>query len=469
MTMVERTTVAMARGGLYDQLGGGFARYSTDASWVVPHFEKMLYDNALLLRVYCHVWRQTDDSSVRDLAARVVVETADFLVRELRTPEGGFASALDADTEGVEGKFYAFTPAELVEALGEEEGAHAARLFEVTEAGTFEHGSSVLQLLHDSDDPSRDAALRLRLLEFRARRTRPARDDKVVAAWNGLAIAALAEAGALFGRPDLVEVAVDCAELLERLHIVDGRLLRTSRDGRAGRNAGVLEDHGDVAEGLLALASVTSDARWVGLAAPLLDVALDHFADGQGGFYDTADDAEALFRRPQDATDNATPSGASAITGALVSYAALTGSARHRDAAERALAAMTPLIADHPRFAGWAAAVGEAVLAGPAEVAVVGDPADPRTEELVDAARRSPAPGAVIAVGSTRHRSVGRAARRPAPRGGRPGGLRLPAHGLPGPGHHDGGARRPAHPSPIAPPSPDPTLLRWRRYRRSAA
>jgi uncharacterized protein YyaL (SSP411 family) len=399
MHMVERTCEAMARGGLYDQLAGGFARYSTDASWVVPHFEKMLYDNALLLRVYCHLWRQTTDPAVRDLARRIAVDSADFLVRDLRTPEGGFASALDADTEGVEGKFYVWTPEQLAGALGPQEGRWAADLYGVTEPGTFEHGSSVLQLPADSEDPARETAVRLRLLASRAERVAPARDDKVVAAWNGLAIAALAEAGVLFGRPDLVDAAVSCAELLERLHVEGGRLLRTSRDGRAGHNAGVLEDHGDVAEGLLVLASATSDARWSSLAGDLLGTVLDHFSDGDGGFFDTADDAETLIRRPQDPTDNATPSGAAAVTAALLTFAALTGSERHRQAAEAAMGRLTPLITGYPRFAGWAGAAAEAMLAGPAEVAIVGDPADPRTQELVAAAWRSPSPGAVIAVG----------------------------------------------------------------------
>ena len=397
--MVERTCEAMARGGLYDQLAGGFARYSTDAAWVVPHFEKMLYDNALLLRVYCHLWRQTADPAVRALAARVAVDTADFLVRDLRTPEGGFASALDADTEGVEGKFYVWTPAQLVEVLGAADGRWAAAAYEVTDDGTFEHGASVLQLLADPDDPARAESVRLRLLASRAERVAPARDDKVVAAWNGLAIAGLVEAGLLFGRPDLVQAAAACADLLERVHVRDGRLLRTSRDGAVGRNAGVLEDHGDVVEGLLVLASATSDRRWLDLAGQLLDAVLVHFADGGGGFFDTADDAETLIRRPQDATDNATPSGAAAVTSALLTYAALTGSERHREAAEVSAAKLMPLLAGHPRFAGWAGAAAEALLSGPAEVAIVGDPADPRTHALVEAAWRSASPGAVIAVG----------------------------------------------------------------------
>jgi uncharacterized protein YyaL (SSP411 family) len=396
LDLVAGTAEAMARGGLYDQLAGGFARYSVDARWVVPHFEKMLYDNALLLRVYAHWWRATGGP----LARRVAVETAGFLLDDLRTDNGGFASALDADSEGEEGRYYVWTPAELNEVLGADDAAWAARLWEVTERGTFEHGSSVLQLRRDPDDAARYERVRDTLREARAERMPPARDDKVVAAWNGLAIAALAEAGALFDRPEHVAAAERAADLMRDLHWTGERLLRTSRDGRAGRNAGVLEDYGDLAEGLLALYAVTGDARRVGGAAALLDVVLEHFAAPDGGFYDTADDAETLVRRPRDPTDNATPSGTAAVAGALLSYAALTGSERHRRAAERALATVTPLVARHARFVGHAAAVAEALHAGPAEIAVVGDPADPATRALLATARRATSPGAVVAFGA---------------------------------------------------------------------
>ena len=210
LAMVEQTCGRMARGGMYDQLGGGFARYSVDQAWVVPHFEKMLYDNALLLRVYVHWWRQTG----APLAERVVRETAAFLLRDLRTPEGGFASALDADSEGVEGKFYAWTPAQLREVLGDDDGAFAAEVFGVTDRGTFEHGMSTLQLRADTADPHRLARVRERLFAARADRVPPGRDDKVVAAWNGLAVAALAEAGALLEEPSYVEAAVAAADLV---------------------------------------------------------------------------------------------------------------------------------------------------------------------------------------------------------------------------------------------------------------
>ncbi|MFI6176588.1 thioredoxin domain-containing protein [Nonomuraea sp. NPDC051191] len=391
--MSGRTLESMARGGIYDQLGGGFARYSVDAEWVVPHFEKMLYDNALLLRVYTHWWK----AGGGDLARRVALETAGWMLRELRTPEGGFASALDADSEGVEGKFYVWTPEELREVLGDDDGRWAAALFDVT--GTFEHGTSVLQLPRDPEDHVRYAGVRGRLLAARERRVRPGRDDKVVASWNGLAIAALAEAGVVFERPDLVEAATAAAELLEGVHTADGRLLRTSRDGRAGANAGVLEDYANVAEGLISLYGVTGVTKWLRLAGALLDTVLDRFSDGSGGFYDTADDAERLFQRPQDPTDNATPSGQYAAAGALLSYGALTGSAKYRDAAAAALATVSVLADRHARFAGWGLAVARAALDGPVEVAVVGSPADPRTAALHREALLADVPGLVVAPG----------------------------------------------------------------------
>ncbi|HSF27058.1 MAG TPA: thioredoxin domain-containing protein, partial [Actinomycetes bacterium] len=318
LAMVAGTCEAMARGGVYDQLGGGFARYGVDRAWVVPHFEKMLYDNALLLRVYLHWWRATGAS----LAERVVRETAEFLLRDLRTPEGGFAASLDADTlvetahgpRGVEGATYVWTPEQLRAVLGDDDGAWAAALLEVTDAGTFEHGASTLQLLRDPDDSARWDVVRRRLLAARAARPQPSRDDKVVAAWNGLAIAALAEAGALLDEPAYVEAAVAAADLLVTVHLDErGRLRRTSRDGRVGDSAGLLEDHADVAEGLLALHQVTGDPVWLSLADGLLAVVLADFADADGLLYDTAlertDPRVLRLGRPADPTDNATPSG----------------------------------------------------------------------------------------------------------------------------------------------------------------
>jgi hypothetical protein len=400
--MAEGTCSAMARGGLYDQLGGGFARYSTDASWVVPHFEKMLYDNALLARVYLSLWRATGS----ELGRRVAAETCAWMVGELGTTRGGLAASLDADTEGAEGKFYVWRPAELDAVLGPEDGEFAAAVFGVTSGGTFEDGASVLQRREEPADLARFERVRQALAAARDRRVRPGRDDKVVAAWNGLAISALAEAGLLLERPDFVAAARSAAGVLADVHLRDGRLIRTSRDGQPGETAGVLEDYACVAEGFLTLSGVTGEARWATLAGQLLDTALDAFGDGQGGFYDTAADAQALIYRPADAPDGATPSGTFAVCGALLSYAALTGSARHRDAAQAALGVMPGVAARHARAAGAGLAVAEAWLAGPPEVAVVGDPEDERTKVLHHTALHASVPGAVLALGDGVDQSV---------------------------------------------------------------
>ncbi|WP_328873512.1 thioredoxin domain-containing protein [Streptomyces sp. NBC_00287] len=405
LQMAADTCERMARGGIYDQLGGGFARYSVDREWTVPHFEKMLYDNALLCRVYAHLWRSTGS----ELARRVALETADFMVRELRTNEGGFASALDADSDDgtgkhVEGAYYVWTPQQLREVLGDD-AELAAQYFGVTEEGTFEEGSSVLQLPQHEGvfDAEKIKSVKGRLLDARSRRPAPGRDDKVVAAWNGLAIAALAETGAYFDRPDLVEAAVAAADLLVRLHLDEhAQIFRTSKDGHVGANAGVLEDYADVAEGFLALASVTGEGVWLEFAGFLLDHVLARFVDEESGaLYDTAVDAERLIRRPQDPTDNAAPSGWTAAANALLSYAAQTGAEPHRTAAERALGVVKALGPRVPRFIGWGLAAAEARLDGPREVAVVGPSLDdPATRALHRTALLGTAPGAVVAVGT---------------------------------------------------------------------
>jgi uncharacterized protein YyaL (SSP411 family) len=386
--MLNGTLEAMARGGMYDQLGGGFARYSVDAGWVVPHFEKMLYDNAQLLGLYARVGGE--------LGERIARETAEFMLRELRTDEGGFASALDADTEGVEGRFYVWTPGQLTDVLGEEDGQWAATLLHVTATGTFEHGSSTLQLRSDPGDAARWERIRSRLLEHRERRTGPARDDKVVAAWNGLAITALVDAGLLLAEPTFAGAAIECGELLARVHLDGNMLRRVSRDGIAGSPAGVLEDYGLVADAFLALACATADQRWLKRAGALLDKALADFGDGSGSFYDTAADAETLVLRPRDPSDNASPSGHSAMIRALTRYAALTGSGHHRDAAEAALRSVAGLITRVPRFAGWSLVAATEMLAGPAEVAVITIAGDASGQDLAALARRTP--GAVVVV-----------------------------------------------------------------------
>jgi uncharacterized protein YyaL (SSP411 family) len=399
LRMAQRCADAMARGGIYDQLAGGFARYSVDAAWVVPHFEKMLYDNALLLRVYAHLARRTGSP----LARRIVEETAEFLLTDMRTPQGAFAASLDADTDGVEGSTYVWTPEQLNEVLGDEDGKWAAELFSVTPSGTFEHGSSTLQLLADPDDEARWARVREALLDARRKRPQPGRDDKVLAEWNGLAIVALAEAGVALAQPKWVDAAAAAAEFLLAEHLVDGRLRRSSKDGHAGQAAGVLADYACLADGLLALHQATGAAQWLTAATGLLDTALARFADeaNPGSYFDVADDAEALVHRPADPGDNASPSGASALASALLTASVLVGHPRageYRQACELALERAGMLLARAPRFAGNWLSVAAAAQAGPVQVAVVGAGPDDRAELLATAAEHAHG-GAVVLAG----------------------------------------------------------------------
>ncbi len=413
LEVVRHTCESMARGGIYDQLAGGFARYSVDDKWIVPHFEKMLYDNALLLRVYTALWRLSGDR----MALRVANETAEFLMRDLF--EGAFLSSLDADTDGVEGATYVWTPGQLREVLGDDDGAFAADLFTVTDQGSFEHGTSVLRLARDIDDADesirqRWAEVRARLCQVRAVRPQPARDDKVIAAWNGLAITAMVDFASTTGGPvaqRAAEHAVAAATLLADLHLADGRLRRASRAGTVGTPDGVLDDYGCVAEAFCAMHELTGEGAWLERAGAILDAALVHFADGRAGFHDTADDAERLVARPGDPTDNATPSGLSALAAALVRYTALTGDPAYRETAERALETVGPLMVGEPRYAGYACAVAEAVLSGPYEIAIV-EPAGP--SELTAVARRHAPPGAVIVAGRSDQPGVPLLADRPA-------------------------------------------------------
>ena len=388
MAVVQRAGAAMARGGIYDQLAGGFARYSVDSAWVVPHFEKMLYDNALLLRFYAHWARRTADP----LALRVAAQTAEFLLRDLADGDL-FISSLDADAAGAEGSTYVWTPAQLREVLGDDDGAWAARAFGVTTDGTFEHGSSVLQLRTDVD-PDRLARVGAALLAARAQRVQPARDDKVVSAWNGLAITALCEAGVALGRPDLVAAARSCASALLQRHLVDGRLRRTSLGGRVGDSAAILEDHAALATGLLSVYQLTGE--FLSDACGLIDAALAHFADPDrpGRWFDSADDAETLVVRPADPLDGASPAGASLIAEALLTAAHLVGSDTYARAAAQTLLAHSTLLDAAPRSAGHWLAVAEAAVRGPLQIAVACEPGS----ALLEAARQL-APGGTIVVG----------------------------------------------------------------------
>ncbi len=400
--MIEQTCDAMARGGMYDQLGGGFARYSVDATWTVPHFEKMLYDNAQLLSVYSHLFRLTGDEQ----AFRVVTETAEFLIREMQTPEGGFAAALDADSEDLEtghsheGAFYAWHRDQLTQVLGSTDAEWVINLCNVTADGTFENGKSVLTLLQDPDDWQRWSKLRSQLLQARESRPRPGRDDKIVASWNGLVIRALVDAGSICNRKDWIDSATKAGDLLVSTHLGadpkhPSRLVRVSRDGKPGLHAlGVLEDQALVASGFLALAQVNGDDAWRELAGILLNDIRDHFQQGTG-LTDTANDvppvAIDVATRQVDPTDNVTPSGWAATIDAALTYSALSGDTEMRTWAEGFMPALVPLVASHTRFAGWSAAMFVAWLDGPREVAVIAN----ETSKFREMLPRGIAPGMV--------------------------------------------------------------------------
>ena len=401
MIMVNRTCEAMARGGICDQLGGGFARYSVDAQWVVPHFEKMLYDNALLLGVYTHWWRLTG----KPVARRVVNDLMGWLLREMRTAEGGFAASLDADSlddhgRHREGAYYAWNREQLSAALGPRDASWAAEIFSVTEQGTFEDGLSTLQLLGDPE-PERLADVRARLSAFREQRARPSRDDKVVAAWNGWLICSLIDAAMVFNEPTWLECARTAGELLWRVHWVDARLRRTSLAGQVGSAPGILEDYAALTQACVRLAAATAEPIWLERARELFGVIASQFDDGKGGFFDTAADAERLYARPQDPTDNATPSGLSATVHALRLLSELTGEDAYADRATRAAATAGQLVVQAPRFAGWllADAISYTGNRPPVQVAIVGASDDPARAELVQTAYQAAPAGSVILAG----------------------------------------------------------------------
>jgi uncharacterized protein len=391
-----RALRAMARGGIYDQLGGGFARYAVDAAWVVPHFEKMLYDNALLARAYLHGWQVSGGDP---LLRQVCCETLDWALRELRGPEGGFASALDADSEGVEGKFYVWTPDELRAALDDDALFDVAVAhWGVTPGGNFE-GRSILVRAGSDDDPPELVEIKRRLMAVREQRVRPGLDDKRLTSWNALMLAALAEAGAVFERDDYLAAARACADfLLRELRVEDGRLLRTWKDGRA-HLAGYLEDHAYLFEALLALYEATFEPRWFVAARALADVTIARFADDErGGFFSTADDHERLVARRKDLEDTPIPSGNSSMALGLLRVARLTGEAAYEQRARGTIALLHPIAARHPlAFAQLLRAVDFLLADDVREVAIVGDPT--AAAPLVRAVRGAFRPHVVLAGG----------------------------------------------------------------------
>ena len=393
LAMARRTLDAMAAGGIYDHLGGGFARYATDSVWLVPHFEKMLYDNAQLGRVYLHAWQVTSDVRYRE----VVEETLGFAERELVTADGGFASSLDADTEGEEGSTYVWPKAEIDSVL-DEEAPEFNRAYGVTESGNWEGHNILSRVATAKHDEARLRAARAKLLVVRDARPQPPRDDKVLTAWNGLMIAAFAEAGAAFGRADWTQAAERAADLMLREMRDDhGRLRRSWKDGRA-LHAGVLEDYSNLADGLLALYEATFDERWFVAARGLAEQILTHFTDPAGGFFDTADDHESLITRPKSLQDNAVPSGNSMAANVLLKLAALTGDARYSEAAERAMAQVTSYAYRYPTgFGQWLSALAFA-LGEQVEIALLGDLASDDTRALLDVVRAEYRPFSVVAL-----------------------------------------------------------------------
>jgi uncharacterized protein len=388
-----RTLRAMATGGIYDQVGGGFSRYAVDATWTVPHFEKMLYDNALLGRAYLHGWQVSGEPLFR----RVCEETLDWTLREMRGPEGGFCSALDADSEGVEGKFYVWTTDQLRSALGDD-GLFddAVSFFGATATGNFEGGANVLE--GRGPEPERLQEIRAALLTVRAERVRPGLDDKRLTSWNALMISALAQAGAALERPAYIAAAVACAEFLLRdMRDAGGRLLRTWKDGRGHIDA-YLEDHAYLVEALLTLYEATFDPRWYETARSTADTMIERFADAEdGGFFTTAADRADGFARRKDLDDSPTPAGGSAAAFGLLRLARLTGEYAYEQRALGVLSVLAPIVAEHPHGFGHALQAIDFYLAPVREVAIVGDGA--AGEALARVIRGEYRPHVVVAGG----------------------------------------------------------------------
>ncbi|HEY1591350.1 MAG TPA: thioredoxin domain-containing protein [Solirubrobacteraceae bacterium] len=388
--MALETLRAMARGGIYDQVGGGFARYAVDATWTVPHFEKMLYDNALLARAYVHGWQVSGE----DRMLEVAVETLDWALREMRGPEGGFSSALDADSEGEEGKFYVWTLEQLRDALGPELASEASTYFGATERGNFERGMNVLEAR--GPRPERLGEIRCKLFGARAKRVRPGLDDKRLTAWNAMMISALAEAGAVLERADYLDAASACASfVLSDLRDGDGRLLRTWKDGE-GRIDGYLEDHAFLLDALITLYESTFEERWYAEAVALADVLIERFEDREkGGFFTTALDRSELPIRRKDLEDSPVPSGNSAAAFALLRLALLSGDGKYERHALGVLRLLFPLAARHPLAFGHLLRAADFYAAPVREVAIVG----PEPRELVRVIRDRFQPHIVLAVG----------------------------------------------------------------------
>jgi uncharacterized protein YyaL (SSP411 family) len=396
----------MARGGIYDQIGGGFARYAVDASWLVPHFEKMLYDNALLVRFGASLWQATKSEEVR----RVTVQTVDWVAREMTSPEGGFYSSLDADSEGHEGKFYVWTEQEIDALLGAD-----ARVFKVyygvTRDGNFE-GKNILFVRTDPgfaakragvDEETLDAVLtraRRILYDARAKRVWPGRDEKILAAWNGLMLRGIATAARVFDSKDFRELATRNADFLLTTMVTNGRVMRSHKEG-VTRISGFLEDHAAVALGFLAVYELTFDRRWVEAAEEIARAMIEWFWDDTvGAFFDTAKDAEQLIARPRDVTDNATPSGTSLAIELLFHLSELRQNTEFRRRAAFMLESLADTMTRYPTAFGHLLGCADMELNGAIEVALVGDIRSAPFKALERAVAEQYVPALVLAGGA---------------------------------------------------------------------
>ncbi len=400
LPMARYTLTSMASGGIFDQLAGGFSRYSVDAEWTVPHFEKMLYDNAQLATQYAEAAEVTGDASFGRIAER----TLDWVLTDLADPDGGLASALDADSGGVEGSFYVWTPAQIREVLGDADAEAAMTWFGVTEAGNFEGGATVLTAKGEAPEPEQAARITAALLEARDAREHPGRDGKRIVSWNALTIEALAKSFVRLGRADHLAAAERCAALiLDRAQDDRGRLLRLIPTGEsdaeaAGIPAGVLEDHAHLASALVALYEASFNPRWLTAARQLADVIIRDFGDPEaGGFFSVASDHEALIARRKDLDDTPIPSGQATAALAMLRLSALTGDQALRAAAEGALRIGAEIAGEHPQGLAQMLVALDQYLAPPCEIAIVGE--GPAADALVAVAREHAGASAVIAAG----------------------------------------------------------------------
>ncbi|GHO44767.1 thioredoxin domain-containing protein [Ktedonospora formicarum] len=406
LEIVERSLMHMAHGGIYDQLGGGFHRYSVDAEWLVPHFEKMLYDNALLSRCYLSAYLVTGKAEYR----RIVEETLDYVAREMTSPEGGFYSTQDADSEGVEGKFFLWQPAEIEKLLSAPDAAIFMRYYDVTARGNFE-GKNILHINVDLQQLASELTLnvdevrqilaqgRKQLFAARELRIKPGRDEKILTSWNGLMLRSFAEAARHLERSDYLQLAINNANFLLSTMRQDGRLLRTYKDGRA-RLKGYLEDYAFLADGLLALYQASFDPHWFAEARALMDQALLLFSDQeQGGFFDTGSDHEELVSRPKDIMDNATPAGNSVAADVLLRLTALSSDDAYRERAESYVQSIADVMVQHPQFFGQALSALDFSLSTANEIALAGatDAAD--TRALLHVVNARYLPNSVLACG----------------------------------------------------------------------